>query len=1140
MTVTGEARAVMKTPVASDAPHAESGTTTNTKDDPAQEATPWRLCPARHVVYDNEDYYYAFGNTPPAYLFPGVSPTEPNVRVLSIGCGDLRSPAYSLWREYTTLFLRGNERQHVTFTLNDYNPHVIARNVVLLDLMLHNNSSTDMSLIWAVWYSLGLTNAQMITLRAALVRVAAMDEPTLRAARNITFVSRTQFSTCQMIIAEWASWEPLALSDLQRMRNAVTLRRIFGTFVEGGNCMADVGKCLAAERLALAQVNMTSLKDRGSAIMEEVVEFFVSGVCQVKEGDIQYATVGNPTLMQRRDTYTLHDGIPFDGFAWWQPKERIARDRPVLHCCFDQFTQWVTALRARQRYVEWVFSIDDGLALCATSPSNIAPFRVIASSNVADHAGLLPLLVASRSAAIDNAVLLTSTLLHLSYSTDKHDYLRQNLIIPPSDWPSVFGWRCVGYEGAMAAESSVFQSDEMIDIGAYVNKDMGGTARTHASFHWIACPANSGLLRGTGNSTSEPLYALRQACEIRGNPVAGMIPPHPGTLLPLLHRFCNGPAQLHDTDGETRALYDLAYGIRPREAFVVASIPYQQGDMLELQPIIRITLTFGAASSRPPHTFTSLWTTRCALTRRTTVVHWVCDRAVLDEVQGVVLHDIMFPLAHYDARAIQRAPLGPGPVLRLPEAEQAIVSPDCCVLSESEMEFRYSIAPLPAVWWTLLQQDGFTLDVQRTHVATQEGDQGDYGVTVGIIATQKKKRAASSQKMLHAWTLSTSAPIVAQKTRLLLSRKRQSLDIILPKARYPFTSTVLGTCWADDIGHGPNTLLPQGVTTVSGLQMTKQEKFVARSREPQEVPPLIALKYTMIGLFQIPDPYQAIAVGITHAGETPDIHAVFFHHGLLQNTQTGVLFADISICLLTVDIVLEAAIPFKTFVESSKCKTRTIFCTGPEYDLLKQVIQLAQCRMKSHAPHLKFPRKKWAKKHFRRVLLPALFPHHSVTSADLNDDRLLTTSLTPAQLKDKGNAALQQGKVTEAMKCYQTAVVNHQRDNVHSNEEDEAIVACYLNLAHCNLKRCADLAANGGQKREWAVEARVCADRATKILGPSGNVAKRGKALYRRGMALELLGDMAAAVASLRVARELSPNDNTIVVALEKLTLNSK
>merc|ERR1740123_1121771 len=95
------------------------------------------------------------------------------------------------------------------------------------------------------------------------------------------------------------------------------------------------------------------------------------------------------------------------------------------------------------------------MRLCA----NLLPrrFSVVSTSNVADHIGLLPLLQAVRMVTLTEGLLLTETLLHLSYSADTEDYLRANLIVPPELWPGVIGWRCIGYEGALASSSSEVQ-----------------------------------------------------------------------------------------------------------------------------------------------------------------------------------------------------------------------------------------------------------------------------------------------------------------------------------------------------------------------------------------------------------------------------------------------------------------------------------------------------------------------------------------------------------------------------------------------------------------------------------------------------------------------------------------------------------
>ncbi len=106
-------------------------------------------------------FYYAFGNTPPCDLFASIPPTTSNCSILSIGCGDIRSVLFSLWlRGMMTwwwwewwrnpcfiFFLIGDQQnKNPIFVLNDINPAIIARDVILLLLSTSAPTNFEKSL----------------------------------------------------------------------------------------------------------------------------------------------------------------------------------------------------------------------------------------------------------------------------------------------------------------------------------------------------------------------------------------------------------------------------------------------------------------------------------------------------------------------------------------------------------------------------------------------------------------------------------------------------------------------------------------------------------------------------------------------------------------------------------------------------------------------------------------------------------------------------------------------------------------------------------------------------------------------------------------------------------------------------------
>ena len=88
---------------------------------------------SRFIHYGQFRFYYAFGNTQAEDLLQGVPDSDSRDKrptILSLGCGDIRSCFYTLWKNFR--FEVGSRFQGVDFVLNDFNAAVLARNILFL------------------------------------------------------------------------------------------------------------------------------------------------------------------------------------------------------------------------------------------------------------------------------------------------------------------------------------------------------------------------------------------------------------------------------------------------------------------------------------------------------------------------------------------------------------------------------------------------------------------------------------------------------------------------------------------------------------------------------------------------------------------------------------------------------------------------------------------------------------------------------------------------------------------------------------------------------------------------------------------------------------------------------------------------
>ncbi|CZR55693.1 uncharacterized protein PAC_05581 [Phialocephala subalpina] len=149
--------------------------------------------------------FYPIGNTPAVNLLSHHAPQEGNdvpTEILMLACGDPRSILYSLWSEGRP----GSEK--FTFTCCDLEPAVLARNVLLLSLMLDhadansknapNDLDDQLAAIWNLWYHFCIPKTQLDLLQDQAQKLLSYTE-TPEAWINCPYSTTIKFVSLQTV-----------------------------------------------------------------------------------------------------------------------------------------------------------------------------------------------------------------------------------------------------------------------------------------------------------------------------------------------------------------------------------------------------------------------------------------------------------------------------------------------------------------------------------------------------------------------------------------------------------------------------------------------------------------------------------------------------------------------------------------------------------------------------------------------------------------------------------------------------------------------------------------------------------------------------------------------------------------------------
>ena len=431
-------------------------------------------------------FYYPYGNTPAEDFLENVHPNsvkKPDILVL--GCGDIRSCFYTLWKHFSPTRDTNDAAPSfsgVHFVLNDRSPAVLARDIIFLYLCLQKPSNIHSTefiqwfcAIWAIWFSKNLHPDHEKVLDSALRNLLCCSENTkLWGSKENQLNSLVHFSseyTLSKIHDTWNMWlthsyvldnKPDHLKNHLRSTSQNTdIDNLIGMAISSG---------LSPDEREKMKSEISSCTC-GNSFAEYVVG----------NGKVFTAKklVANVTMYEQRDDkYFMHSLLPFRCFYHafqFSPSQLktigstildqliVADEKfhecPLLANSVQQLALWLSctsifnpSTRVSQ-CVKFTFHCSDALQFCNElqnrDGSSLYPsrFDVIYTSNLLDPLKPPNVVLFAMPLLKADSYLFTTTMKYKLLAQSTHDYITKSFGIDNKMLPVLFGIRCLNHEG---------------------------------------------------------------------------------------------------------------------------------------------------------------------------------------------------------------------------------------------------------------------------------------------------------------------------------------------------------------------------------------------------------------------------------------------------------------------------------------------------------------------------------------------------------------------------------------------------------------------------------------------------------------------------------------------------------------------
>ena len=262
--------------------------------------------PAGLVLYPEGLFSYSMGNTRGRDLTELMATTaDQMLDLLLLASGDVRNILYTV----AEMSLRNSQEraQCLNFHLNDYDPTIVARNAVLLDVTgsINADVSEDLDFLWNIWYNMALSESDYMRLQKILSALAerkfgGVDQSVL------SFGNSTVFKECQDI---WKDWKGLDL-DFKKVKQE---RRSFigNNFKTLGTewKIEDQCTCILSQSLMLGITSCGRMNLKNILLME-LRHWFEEGSTN-DEAEKTNPTLIRPFVHEWKQHYTA---CPFESY----------------------------------------------------------------------------------------------------------------------------------------------------------------------------------------------------------------------------------------------------------------------------------------------------------------------------------------------------------------------------------------------------------------------------------------------------------------------------------------------------------------------------------------------------------------------------------------------------------------------------------------------------------------------------------------------------------------------------------------------------------------------------------------------------------------------------------------------------------